>query len=299
MNKINYGKAVCYSGYREGQSPATGVFPTYQEIKEDLLILHKEFSYIRLYDPSQHAKTVLEVIRNENLSLKVMLGIDLRGEISNPQCTWGGVYSEEQIIDNIKTNEANLQEQIRLAKEYEDIIFAVSAGNEAVPEWNDNLVSPERVLYFVNELKKNTSQLVTYCDNTDYWETILHEVANAVDLISIHTYPVWIGKDIEDGLSTSIDDFQRIATKYPNTTCIITETGWPTKSNGRGIKIENATVQNQKRFIEEIQQWSEENEILVFLFEAFDEPWKGAFDPEEPEKNWGIYTVSRTRKFQS
>ena len=34
-----YANAICYSGYREGQSPPSGVFPTYEQIKEDLLIL--------------------------------------------------------------------------------------------------------------------------------------------------------------------------------------------------------------------------------------------------------------------
>jgi len=34
----------------------------------------------------------------------------------------------------------------------------------------------------------------------------------------------------------------------------------------------------------------------VFFFEAFDEPWKGSKDPDEPEKHWGIYYENRTPK---
>jgi len=34
------GRAICYSGFREGQSPA-GIFPSYDEVKEDLLLLQK------------------------------------------------------------------------------------------------------------------------------------------------------------------------------------------------------------------------------------------------------------------
>ena len=59
--------------------------------------VEKDFDYIRMYDPSQHAKTVLEVIKKENLNLKVMIGIDLKGEVSNPNCAWGGDYTEEEI----------------------------------------------------------------------------------------------------------------------------------------------------------------------------------------------------------
>ncbi|MBN2540413.1 MAG: glycosyl hydrolase [Bacilli bacterium] len=297
MKDFKYGRAICYSGYRAGQNPAIKSYPSYDEIKEDLLILEKKFDYIRLYDPSQHAKTVLEVIQNENIDLKVMLGIDLRGEISNPECAWGGIYTEEQIKDNIQTNEDNLQEQIRLAQAYPNIIFAVSAGNEAVPEWNENLVSPKRVLYFVNQLKANTNQLVTYCENNHYWTSILQEVAEAVDLISIHTYPVWIGKGIDEGLETAINDFEMIARFYPHKRCIITETGWTTKSNGRGIVPEHASVAFQERFVKEITEWADKNQVLTFLFEAFDEPWKGASNPDEPEKHWGIYDLYRQPKF--
>ena len=80
----NPGKVICYSGYREGQDPRQGIYPSYAEIREDLLILAKSWSVIRLYDPSQHAETTLKVIRDEGLELKVMLGADLAAEVSNP-----------------------------------------------------------------------------------------------------------------------------------------------------------------------------------------------------------------------
>ncbi len=296
MNQLKYGRAICYSGYREGQSPITGVYPSYEQIKEDLQILDRNYDYIRMYDPSEHAQTALEVIKNEKLHLKVILGIDLQGEISNPQCAWGGVYSESELARHVENNENNLRELIRLANLYSDIIVAVSAGNEAVPEWNENLVSPKRVLYFVKELKKHTNQLVTYCENNHYWNNLLQEVAQEVDFISLHTYPLWIGKTIDNALETSIEDYEQIANFYPNKPCIITEAGWTTQSNGRGILPENAGIAFQKRYLKEMERWSEENQVLVFFFEAFDEPWKGTDDPDEPEKHWGIYDVSRKLK---
>jgi len=33
--------------------------------------------------------------------------------------------------------------------------------------------------------------------------------------------------------------------------------------------------------------WTASEGILTFVFEAFDEPWKGSPDPLEPEKHWG------------
>ena len=40
----------------------------------------------------------------------------------------------------------------------------------------------------------------------------------------------------------------------------------------------------------------EEDCILTFIFEAFDEPWKGSDDPDEPEKHWGLFYENRSPK---
>ncbi|MEL7378297.1 MAG: glycosyl hydrolase, partial [Bacteroidota bacterium] len=53
---FRFEQAICYSGYREGQSPDTGVYPSYDEIKEDLDILEGRWKYLRLYDCSRHAE---------------------------------------------------------------------------------------------------------------------------------------------------------------------------------------------------------------------------------------------------
>ena len=52
----------------------------------------------------------------------------------------------------------------------------------------------------------------------------------------------------------------------------------------------------QKTYFQAISRWAKKQEVLVFWFEAFDEPWKGSEDPDEPEKHWGLYTVDRMPK---
>ncbi len=296
MAKLKYGKAICYSGFRKNQSPREGIYPSYEEVKEDLMILHGDYKYLRMYEPNQHVETVIDVIKKENFDFKLMIGIDLKGEVSNPDCAWGGDYTEEEITENLVHNETQLRDLIKLANKHEDIIEFVSAGNEAVPEWNENLVLPERVLYYVNELKKHTNQLVTYCENCAYWIPKLEEVANAVDVISIHSYPAWAGIDIEKATKTTIMDYKNVADYYKHKPCILTEIGWPTTAGGRGIEAEDASEEYQVKYISEMDQWSEENQVLTFFFEAFDEPWKGSKVWNEPEKHWGIYFENRTPK---
>jgi exo-beta-1,3-glucanase (GH17 family) len=94
---VKSGNAICYSGYREGQDPRRELFPSYDQIREDLLILAPHWSFIRLYDSSRHAETTLQVIADEGLEMKVMLGVDMAAEVSNPNCPVGGDYSDETL----------------------------------------------------------------------------------------------------------------------------------------------------------------------------------------------------------
>jgi exo-beta-1,3-glucanase (GH17 family) len=43
-------------------------------------------------------------------------------------------------------------------------------------------------------------------------------------------------------------------------------------------------------------EWTSGAGILTFVFEAFDEPWKGSPDPLDPEKHWGLFNVDRSPK---
>ena len=52
----------------------------------------------------------------------------------------------------------------------------------------------------------------------------------------------------------------------------------------------------QKGYLDQMISWSNKNQVTMFIFEAFDEPWKGGDDPLEAEKHWGIYDVNRIGK---
>ena len=49
MLKLPTGNAICYSGYRHGQSPDARIYPSEQEIREDLHMLQKNWRCLRLY----------------------------------------------------------------------------------------------------------------------------------------------------------------------------------------------------------------------------------------------------------
>jgi exo-beta-1,3-glucanase (GH17 family) len=290
------GNAICYSGFRKGQQPG-GLYPSYEEVKEDLLILQKNWKYLRLYDCDQHGEMVLAVIRKEKLDFKVMLGAFIEAEMNNFGCPWGGgVFTEEQLTRNQLNNEKKIEKLIDLGNEYPEIIFSLSVGNEACVDWTDHYVPVNRVIEYVNRVKKSARQPVTFCENYVPWLNKLEPLANVVDFISIHTYPVWEYKHIHESLDYTKNNYSDVARKYPEKTVIITEAGWSTNSNGRGINPEAVNEMNQKIYYEDLVGWTGDENILTFVFEAFDEDWKGSHEPLEPEKHWGLYKIDRTPK---
>ena len=292
---IKPGNAICYSGFREGQMPG-GKVPSYKEIKEDLLILHKNWKYLRLYDCDAHAEVVLEVIKKENFDFKVMLGAYIVAEVNNYGCPWGGSYSEEQLAKNKVYNINQINKLIQFANTYPDIIFSLSAGNEACVDWTDHYVPVDNVIKYVRMIKKGANQPVTFCENYVPWLDHLKDLVDEIDFISIHTYPVWEYKNLHEAMEYTKQNFYSVANKYPDKLVVITEAGWTTYSNGRGICPSNVSEEHQKIYYNDLVNWCKEDNILTFVFEAFDEPWKGSEEALEPEKHWGLFKVDRTPK---
>lgn len=226
-----------------------------------------------------------------------MLGAYITAEINNFNCPWGGgVYSDEVLRKNEESNQIKIRRLIFLANRYSSIIFALSVGNEACVDWTDHKVSVKNVIKYVNQVKEQAKQPVTFCDNYVPWVSDLEELAAVVDFISIHTYPIWENKSIDMALSYTKENYEFVSQKYPEKQIVITEAGWTTCSNGKGIEIGNASDELQKIYLNQLLKWGNENNILIFVFEAFDELWKGSSDYWEPEKHWGIYYSDRTPK---
>jgi len=296
MLKLPTGNAICYSGYRRGQSPGDKTFPSVAEIREDLHILHKNWRFLRLYDCSLHAERVLAVIRKDRLDFKVMLGAFLGAEMNNFGCPWGGTYSVDQLEANAAENDAEIERLIALARGHDDIVFAVAVGNEATVDWTDHFVPVERMIQHVRRVKHGVPQPVTFCENYVPWQDKLRPLVRELDFISLHTYPVWEYKHVHDALHYSKENYHSVATLYPDKPVVISEAGWATSSNGRGIDPENSSQELQAIYYADLMDWTQRERILTFVFEAFDEPWKGSADPLEPEKHWGLFTVDREPK---
>lgn len=295
---VPFGRAVCYSGYRKNQGPGEKIYPSKDQILEDLtLIVRHKFKYIRMYDANEYAERVCEVITENEIPLKLMLGTGNINEVNNTNCEWNKtVYTDEQLAERRKHNEDAVERLCKLAQMYPDVIFCVSIGNENTPDWGENTVPVDRLIIYAEKLRRETGKPVTFNEGALEWPK-LGGLVEHLDFISIHSYPLWYGLKVEDALAANKKDYENIKSLYPNKQILISEAGWATKSlNGTRMIDGEACEENEVKYYKDLWDWTDKEKITTFVFEAFDEPWKGSGDPDEAEKHWGLYNEDRTPK---
>jgi exo-beta-1,3-glucanase (GH17 family) len=292
--------AVAYSGFREGQHPDRGdgaVNPSDGEILEDLEILVAHgFRLIRLYDSGENSLATLELIRRNELPVKVLLGVWLDAEISNHEgCPWlDEPIPADKLATNAARNAMEIRRGIELANRFGEIVVAVNVGNEALVDWNDHMVPVERVIGYVRQVKAGVQQPVTVADNYVWWARDGQRLAEQVDFLGVHTYPQWEGKTIDEALAYTVENIERVRAALPGKPVAVLEAGWATTASEFGDRASEAS---QARYYGEILDWARRTNTTVFFFEAFDEPWKG--DPNNPlgaEKHWGLFKLDRSPK---
>ena len=338
LGNVNY-QAICYGGYR---TQTREVEPTIAEIKDDLKLLAAiRIKVIRTYNVHyKQTENLLQAImqlkkEDSNFEMYVMLGawIDCKN-----------AWTDKTHIRN-EDSERNIKEiteAVRLANAYPDIVKIISVGNEAMVKWAwAYYVDPAVILKWVNYLQglKKQHQLsrdvwITSSDNfaswgggdKEYHTEDLNKLINAVDYISMHTYPMhdthynpafWGIKESEKGLSEKekIDATMKRAVDYAknqynsvvsymksigvNKPVHIGETGWATISNEQyGSNGSKATDEYKSaKYYEWMRDWTNHSGITCFYFEAFDENWKNSSNPVGSENHFGLINLQSQAKF--
>ena len=210
-------RAISYSGFRLGQHPNRGngaINPSYEETLEDLKILSKDnyFQLIRIYDCDENSQLILKVIKENNINIKVLLGMWLDAEVSNHEgCPWlNEPIPADELAANRKSNLEEVAKGIELANTYPDIVVGVNVGNEMLVKWNDHMVELDTVLTYIKKVKSEIKQPVTVAENVNWWIHKGEKLAKEVDFIGVHSYPLWEGQGIDVGLQYTFDNLKAV-----------------------------------------------------------------------------------------
>lgn len=154
----------------------------------------------------------------------------------------------------------------------------------------------------------------------------LEKLIKAVDYISMHTYPYhnshynpefWLVPEEEEELSDTLKidaamtralnfakaQYDAVSSHMTNLgvdkPIHIGETGWATVSDGfYGNEGSRATDEyKQGLYYERMRQWTNSAGISCFYFEAFNEQWKDAGNPNGSENYFGLFDINGQAKY--
>ena len=331
--------AISYGGYRK---KSRDFQPSIEELKEDMKILHAmNIRILRTYNVRlAHTSNILKAIRelkNEDANFEMYMMVGAWIDCKNAWTDQPLNHHEES-----EFNASEIDRAVALAQEFPDIVKVIAVGNEAMVKWAASyFVQPAVILKWVNHLQalKKKGDLskdlwITSSDNFASWGggdpqyhvEDLTKLIEAVDYLSVHTYPMhdthynpifWgvFGDETELSSLKRIDIAMNRAKTYAvsqsdsvasyikslgiNKPIHIGETGWASFSNGYyGAKGSKATDEYKEAiFYNHIREWTNEANMSCFYFEAFDEPWKDAHNSGGSENHFGLFTVDGKAKY--
>lgn len=332
--------AFSFGGYRENTRE---VVPTIEELKDDMKILSSMgIKLIRTYNTQQfgHTANLLEGIKqlkgeDPNFEMYVMLGTWI-------ECEGAWSASANHKTGNVENNTAEIEAAVKMAQTYPDIVKIIAVGNEAMVQWAINyFVYPNVILKWVDYLKElrkrgeiPTGIWITSSDNYESWgggaksyqTKELAQLIEAVDFISLHTYPFhdshyhptfWGVPEQQEDLpklkkieaamlrakNYAISQYQSTA-DYMKSLGIdkpihIGETGWATiASSSYGATGSKAADEyKQKLYYQHMRDWTNATGMSCFYFEAFDEQWKDQGNALGSENHFGLINLKGEAKF--
>jgi exo-beta-1,3-glucanase (GH17 family)/cellulose synthase/poly-beta-1,6-N-acetylglucosamine synthase-like glycosyltransferase len=258
---------LAFSPFQRGQSPETGVYPTRQQIRADLVRAAEIGDRVRTY-------TVQGVLGDipglaADLPLRITLG------------AW--------LDQDAARNTGELRRLVAAARAHRNV-ERLMVGNETLLRKD---LTPAQLIADISEVRRQVHVPVSTAEPWHVW--LAHpELARSVDFITVHLLPYWEGLPVDDALRFVLEKLDAVRAAYPGKPVVIGEIGWP--SNGVDIGAARASRVNQAAFLRAFFDIAHKRNLDYFVMEAFDQPWKTSFEGRAAGY-WGIMDLDRHAKW--
>ena len=200
---------------RPGESPEKGIFPTEDEIKTDLGIIAKKFTYVRTYALDNSLKKIVPLANTYYPKLKFMIGVYETGGANHTTVT-----------------KPQLDEAIRLANSYKNVI-SVAVGNECLPGDATNFpVDPATLIADLEYVRAGIKRAeVSVTTSLSYGAAMAkgEELEPYCDLMMINIYPFYAPVAVDQAVENLRQSYNLFHNKFDPKAkqVIVGETGWP------------------------------------------------------------------------
>lgn len=263
-------KSVSFAPFRRGQGPLVKIFPTPEQVEEDLASLQGIARGVRTYT-SLEGVGVVPAIAGK-------YGLDVM------HSAWLG--------RELDVNEKEIAALIEQANRYPETIKRVIVGNEVLLRKD---LTANQLIGYIRRVKAAVKQPVSYADVWEFWLQNPRLLAE-VDFVTVHFLPYW--EDLPVGVDHAMDHilwvYEEVRRQLPGKPVLIGEVGWPSEGRSRRDAVPSRI--EAAKFIAEFQKLAREKGLDYNLVEAFDQPWKVALEGTVGGA-WGVLDEFRDPKF--
>ncbi len=257
---------IGFSPYKEGQQPGDQI--SEEQIRRRMEIIKPYTKWVRSFSCTEGNENIPKIASEHGI--RSMVG------------AWLG--------DDPEINEQEVKNLIELADQgYVDI---AAVGNEVMLRGD---LTEDELLGFITRVKEAIPSHIPVGYVDAYYEfNERPRIADACDIILANCYPYWEGCDLDYSLLYIKDMYHRAIAAGKGKKVIISETGWP--SQGSNLQGAHPSLENFMKYFMNTQKWSAEDDIEVFYFSSFDEPWKVGAEGDVGAY-WGLWDKDEQLKF--
>ncbi len=250
---------VSYSPFRHPDinpfNPVSRVTPA--QIEADLRVLQAYTGCVRTYGLSQGLDAVPAIAAK--LGMRVRLGVWLARDVAQ--------------------NQAEIDRGIALASQYPGVVDLLVVGNEVLLRRELTVDALGKVLDYA---RQNSPVPVTYADVWEFWLRNA-TLARHVDVVTVHILPYWEDHPVavDESVAHVLAITAQVKQSFAGQPVWVGETGWPAAGRQRAGAVPGRVAQS--RFFSELvrragQSGSGTGGLNYNVIEAFDQPWKRAFE---------------------
>lgn len=255
----------CFSAYLDGQAPGSQV--NARQIRSRMQVMAPYARWVRSFSCTDGNELIPRVAHE--LGLKTLVG------------AWLGT--------NAEINQREIEGVIAVARAGHADMVAV--GNEVLLRED---LSEDHLLSFIEHVKQAIPGVpVGYVDAYYLFEKY-PRVSAACDVLLTNCYPFWEGCPRPQALQymqTMVRRVQAVAAGKP---VVISETGWPDRGSAFHGSVPSRT--GAMRYFVDSVQWTQQANVALFYFAAFDEAWKVGAEGDVGAY-WGLWDKDARPKF--
>lgn len=235
------------------------------QIEEDLRIVKTITNCVRTYGLGQGLDALPAVAAR--LGMRVKLGAWLSRDAAH--------------------NQRELARALALAHEFKGTVELLIVGNEVLLRRE---LLPAELARYLAYAKQHSPVPVTYADVWEFW--LRHAaLAAEVDVVTVHILPYWEDHPVAAG--DAVAHVQAVSAlvrqRFANKPVWVGETGWPAAGRQRAGAVPGRV--EQARFVRELLVDTAATPLDYNFIEAFDQPWKRAFEGAMGGY-WGLFDAA-------